>query len=245
MTKNKLWLVVGVSILLLSVVLVYWFYLSKPAVFPGDDRLIKEINALNSNIEADFIQDTILLDEYHAYVPFVSAKGNYGMSFWVWEKQKWNVSSVDTSGGPVIWKVNEMDPSSYHFAWNKGFDESIQHMKLFLIRDRSFQVSGKIEDYSPGVQMEKSVDMSKKSYGAVSLPDEWVSVVESYSEYVSPKKTDIFDSIFPAHLMFFAWNAYDSKGNVTLGGLQSSNSSFHNGHEIIEFVRFLDEMEME
>ena len=245
MTKKKWRLVVVACVLLLSVVLFYRFYFSKPDSFPENNQLVQAINSLNPEAEADIIQDTIMLDEQHAFVPFITEKGNRGMSLWLWEKHRWVVSYINTAGEPYLWKIDELDRSSYHFVWNMSFDESIQHMKFFLIRDRSFQVSGDIEDYSPGVQMEKRVDISKKSYGVVQVPTDWVSVMDSYSAFVSPEKSALFDSIFPDHLMLFAWNAYDSTDNVSYVGLQSGGSSFSNGHEHIEFVRFLDEMEME
>lgn len=245
MTKKELWLVVGVSVLLLSVVLVYWFYFSKPSTFPDNDRLITEINALHPIAEADVIQDTIMLDEHHAYVPFITANGMYGMSFWVLEKQKWNVSTIDTSGEPHIWKVNEMDTKTYHFVWNIGFEDSIQHINFFLLRERSFQVAGNIEDYSPGVQIAKRVDISNKSYGVVQMPTEWVTVMDTYSQLVSSNESSLqYEPFFYDPIRFFAWNAYDSEGNIKYVGLQSGGSSFH-GQERIEFVRFLDEMDME
>lgn len=246
MTKKKWWLVVGGSVLLLLVVLVYWFYFSKPAAFPGDDRLITEINAHYPEGKVEVIQDSIMLDEHHAYVPFITEEGNYGMSFWGWEKHKWSVSTITTSGNPHIWKVNEMDTSTYHFVWNIGFEESFQHINFFLLRERSFQVTGSVENYSPKVQMAKRVEISNKSYGVVKIPAEWVSVMDTYSELVSFKEPSLFsEPFFYDHLSFFAWNTYDAKGNVTYVGLQSGGGTFHYGQERIEFLRFLDEMEME
>jgi len=245
MTKKKLWLVVGVSILIFSAFLNYWFYFSKPDSFPETDRLVQDINSLYPEAEADVIQDTILLDDHHAYVPFMSEKGNYGMSFWVWEKHNWNVSTIDTSGGPSIWKVNEKDPSSYHFVWNGNPKNKILSLNFYLQIKRNAIMSDGIEEYIPGVQMKKELNGLEISRGIVKIPEEWVSVLNSYTELESAKQPSMFDTMFPETSLFFAWNAYDSEGNVTLGGLQLSGSSFHNGQERIEFVRFLDEMEME
>ena len=246
MTKKKLWLVAWVSLLLLSIVLVYWFYFSKPAAFPKDNRLITEINAHYPEGKVDVIQDTIMLDEHHAYVPFITENGIYGMSFWVWEKQKWNASTITTSGEPHIWKVNEMDTSTYHFVWNIGFEDSIQYLNLFLLRERSFQVAGSVVTYFPGVQIANRIDISNKSYGVVQIPTEWVSMMDTYSELMSFNEHSLFpEPFFNDHLRFFAWNAYDAKGNVTYVGLQSDGGTFHYGQERIEFLRFLDEMEIE
>lgn len=245
MTKKKLWLVVGVSVLLLSVVFVYWFYLSKPTAFPGNDRLVQDINSLFPEAEVDVIQDTIMLDEHHAYVPFITEKGNYGMSFWVWAKHKWNVSSIDTSGGPSIWRINEMDTSSYHFVWNSDPESQIQTLNFYLQIKRNFLISNGIEEYTPGVQMKKELNRLEISRGIVKIPKEWVSVLNSYSELASAKQPSMFDTMFPDSPLFFAWNAYDDKGKVTFDGIQSNGSSFSGGDEQIEFVRFLDELEME
>lgn len=245
MTKKKWRIVVGVSILLLSVVLVYWFYLSKPAAFPGNDRLVQDINSLFPEAEADVIQETIMLDEHHAYVPFISENGRYGMSFWSWKKHKWNVSTIDTSGGPSIWKVNERDPSTYHFVWNGRSENQIKSMNFYFLIKRNFRVSDGIEEYTPGVQMKKELKGLEISRGIVKIPEKWVSVLNSYSELKSAKQPSMFDTMFPESSLFFAWNAYDDQNNVSYVGLQSGGSSFHNGQEHIGFVRLLDEMEME
>lgn len=245
MIKKKLWLVVGVSVLLLSVVIVYWFYFSKPDSFPGNEQLVKKINSLYPEAEADVIQDTIMLDEHHAYVPFISKQGNYGMSFWAWKKHKWNVSSIDTSGGPSIWKVNERDPSTYHFVWNGRSESQIQKLNFYLQIKRNFQISEGIEEYTPGVQMKKELNRVEISRGIVKIPEEWVAVLNSFSELESAKQPSMFDAMFPDSPLFFAWNAYDDQDKVTFDGMQSVGSSFSGGDEQIEFVRFLDEMEME
>jgi len=245
MTKKKLWLVVGVSILIISALLLYWFYFSKPDSFPENDRLVQDINSLFPEAEADVIQEAIMLDEYHVYVPFISKKGNYGMSFWIWEKHKWNITTIDTSGGPSIWKVNERDPSTYHFVWNGPSENQIKSMNFYFLIKRNFLVSDGIEEYTPGVQMKIELKGLEISRGIVKIPEEWLSVLNSYSELASAKQPSMFDTMFPESSLFFAWNTYDHQNNISYVGLQSGGSSFHNGQEPIEFVRLLDEMDIE
>ncbi|WP_019412944.1 hypothetical protein [Paenisporosarcina sp. TG20] len=245
MTKKKLWLVVSVGMLILSALLIYWFYFSKPDSFPENGRLVQDINSLYPEAEAAVIQDTIMTDEYHAFVRFITEQGNYGMSFWSWEKHKWNVSTIDTSGGPSIWKVNEMDPSTYHLVWNGLPENQIQSMNFYFLIKRNFRISDGIEEYTPGVQMKKELNRLEISRGIFKIPEEWVSVLNSYSELEAAKQPSMFDTMFPVSSSFFAWNAYDDKDNISYVGLQAGGSSFHNGQENIEFVRFLNEMEIE
>ncbi|MFX3675208.1 MAG: hypothetical protein ACE3JQ_12305 [Paenisporosarcina sp.] len=245
MTKKKLWMI-AVGVPLLSVIIIYWFYFSKPAAFPENNQLLKSINQMFPEVTENVIQETIFLDEHHAYVPFMSEAGNYGMSFWVWEKHKWNVDSINTSGHPHLWKIDENDPSTYYFVWNIRPDEQVEYMKLFMKKDRAFHITDGIEEYTTGIQMEHKVLLSEESYGVSQLSKDWVSVIDSHLTNLKGKQPNMFfNTNIPEHTLYFGWTSFNDLDRVTFGNSTNSSSIFRSGNERIEFVRILDKLEIE
>lgn len=241
-TKSRMLIIVGVGVFILSSVLIYWFYFSKPNSFPKSDQLIEEINDVFPEAEASVIQNTIHVDERHVYVPFISEDEDYGKSYWEWKKHKWKVLSIDTTGEPLVWKIDRKDPSTFHLVWNINPHDQLSYAEFFLIRKRGYLISGGREHYYPGVQMGKKVHLDEKSYGVLQLPNEWVTFMDSFIKVETAKHPDLF---FPGQSMDFGWIPYDRLDKETFPKSSVNGSSFTTGDIYLDFIRTLDEDEIE
>jgi hypothetical protein len=245
MTKKKLWTFIGLGVaVVLSSAIIYWFYFSKPTTFPTNEQLVEEINNFFPEAAASVIQDTIPVDERHVLVPFISNKDDYSLSYWVWQKHKWRVASIDTKGRPMVWKIDRNDPSSFQFVWNIHPDDQLSSIHFYLKRDRGYHIIEGIEHYSPGVQMEKKVSLKEKSYGLMQLPDEWVTFMNTFIKVESAKQPNIFfKDFFPEQYMFFGWLPYDQTNKETFP--ERSVNGYSNGTVDLEHVMILDKGDIE
>lgn len=246
MKKKKLWaFIVGIAIIL-STAMIYWFYFPKPASFPTDEQLIEEINGFFPEADASVIQDTLPADERHTLVPFISNKDDYGLSYWVWQKHKWRVVSIDTKGQPRIWKIDRDDPSSFQFVWNIHPEDQLSSIYYYLIRDRGYHISEGIDHYYPRVQMEKRVNLQEKSYGLMQLPNEWVAFMNSYINTESAKQSNkFFYNFFPEQSMFFGWIPYDQANKEALLDRSVNGNGYSNGKVDTDYVRILNKADIE
>lgn len=246
MTKRKLWTLSGLGVLgLLSSFTMYWFYFAKPAPFPTNEQLVKEINRVFPEVSASVIQDTIPVEERHVVVPFISKKDNYGLSYWVWKKHKWTVLTIDTKGEPKIWKINRKDPSSFHIVWNIHPEDQLSSITYFLIRDRGYQITEGIDNYVPRVQMEKKASLQEKSYGVMELPDEWTGFMNAVLEVESTQKTNPFFNHFPEVNMFFGWIPYDQSEKEIFPEGSVNGSGYSNGNLVIDHMMILSKGDLE
>jgi hypothetical protein len=207
--------------------------------------LIKEINHIFPEANVKEIQDTIEVDEKHVFVPFISEENKYGVSHWVWQKREWELTSVNTGGEPRSWRIEDGDFSTTYLVWNIAPETSIEKLKFYLIKDRTFHITEGIEYYDPGVQLEELVKLSSTSYGAMPLPDSWSSIMASYTKLERARQPDIFSDFFIEHYMYFGWMAYDGSGKELPPDHSLFGSGFSGGDDHIEYIRFLDELEIE
>lgn len=236
MTKKKKGYVVFIIILLSMTV--YWFYFSTPTSFPTNQQLIEEINRIFPKATASIIQDTIPIDERHVFVPFISQKDDYGLSYWVWKNHKWQVASIDTKGQPILWKRSVNDPASFYFSWNIHPNDQLSSIHFYLIRDRRYRFAEGIERYYPRIQMEKSVSLQEKSYGLMQLPDDWVTLMHAYREGESARQS-------LEQLLFFGWIPYNRTNQQHFPDHSVNGSGFSNGEVDLENVMILDQGDIE
>ncbi|WP_428909970.1 hypothetical protein [Niallia sp. Krafla_26] len=243
MTRKKLWIVIGIFIVLLSAI-IYWSYFSKQATFPTNEQLVEEMNRVFPEARSSEIQDRIFVDEQHVVVPFISEKNDYGLSYWVWQKRKWRVASIDTKGRPMVWKVNQRDPSTFHFVWNIDPDDKLDSIQIFLIRDRGYGITEGKEYYDPRVQMDTKISLQDKTYGALGLPENWVAFLDAFGKVETAEQPDLFFS-FPEPAMTFGWIPYDQEGKETFPEHSVNGSGFSNGDGDLEHVMIMDKGELE
>ena len=247
MTKKKVRNLVGLGVLVvLSSIIIYWFYFSTPISFPTNEQMVKEINSVHPEAAASVIQETIPVDERHVVVPFISNENDYGLSYWVWKKHKWRVVTIDTKGEPKVWKINRKDPSSFHLVWNIHPEDQLGSIAFYIIRDRGYQITEGIENYVPRIQLEKKVSLQEKSYGMMELPDEWMGVMNALIEVDSPQKPELFyNDFFPERNMFFGWIPIDQSDKEIFPEGSLNGSGFSNGNVDLEHLMILGKGDLE
>ncbi|MCZ8537107.1 hypothetical protein M9R32_07950 [Paenisporosarcina quisquiliarum] len=245
MSKKKLLIILSILAILLIFSLIYWITSINPSSFPDKEELMEEINHIFPPANVKEIQDTIVLDEKHVFVPFISEENNYGVSHWVWEQRKWELARVNTGGEPHSWRIENEDLSTTHLVWNISPEIPIEKLKFYLIKDRSFHITDGIDYYDPGVQLEEIVELSDTSYGAMPLPDSWSSILASYTKLETARQPDIFSNFFIEQYMYLGWMAYDYSGKVLPTVNALNGSGFTGGDEHIEHIRLLDKLEIE
>ena len=238
--KRKSIIIGGIVVGILLCLFLYWFYFSDPDAVLTKEKAAEGIGQTFPDVEVDAIQDVIMVDRKHAFVPFVSKRNEYSMSFWVWENHAWKADSLHSNGEPYLWKVKN-DPAAHYIVWNIHPDDQVADMRLYFIRERGYNISDEEERYAPRVQLEKRVDLRERLYGASAFSDEWLAVMEEM-EAVELKRDSVFDDFLSGQeTMYIGWSSYDSAGKQMFPEQFMNNSEYVNGNERIEFIRFLQE----
>ncbi|QRG66202.1 hypothetical protein [Brevibacillus choshinensis] len=235
MTKKKLWSL-GFFMILPSIIL-YWFYFSKPTSFPTNEQLVEEMNRNFPEATASVIQETIPVGERNVLVPFISKRGDYGLSYWVWKNHKWKVASIDTKGEPRLWKIHKNDPSSFYFVWNIHPKDQLSSIHFYMIRDRGYRITKGVEHYEPRVQMEKRVSLQEKSYGWMQLSHDWVAIMNAYRKAESAK--------LPEQDLFFGWIPYDQMNKETFPESSVNGTGYSNSEVDLEHVMIVNRGDIE
>ncbi|MBM6617401.1 hypothetical protein [Bacillus suaedaesalsae] len=239
-TNKKILVMSGIALALVTTIYVYLFFLSEPNDLPSERLMLKGINELQSEVQAEVLQDKIFLTDKAVFVPFVSESGDYGASYWTWKKGKWRIAHIEANDGPRIWKINPHDPSTFHFVWNLHPNDDVQNLSFYLIKRRYFQVSDGVATYDPRVQMNVSLPLDSLSYGTLKLPNEWAVSLEEFLQIKDPNRS--LEQFYS-----FEWIAYDKEGKEfipsksLMGG--STSAGFEN--EIIDFIPLVTEFELE
>jgi len=246
MTKKIKWFLVGLVVFLLSLITLYWMYWSKPTELPTNEQLMAEINGIFPEAAVSEIQDTIMVDDHHVLVPFISEQNNYGLSYWVWRKSKWSVGKIDTRGEPVIWKVHRNDPSSYYVVWNLHPKDQLQKSAFYLIRNRGFTVTDGLEYYTPKIQMKNEIPLKDQTYGVMKLPEEWVSVMESSVKVSNHSNLDeLFGDIYQQQQIYIGWIPYNVSNEETIPEHSVNSNGYYIGNVGTEFVMILNKADLE
>ncbi|MDZ5471560.1 hypothetical protein SM124_07345 [Bacillus sp. 31A1R] len=232
--------------LIVALATVYWFYFSAPKAFPSEQQLISKMNALFAEAEVSEILDELFLDESHAYVPFKTDKGAYGSSYWVWKNRKWQVSTIEGSGQPILWTPNERKPSKQFLVWNIDPNDEVDSIDFYLIKKRNYFVSDGIHTYEPQVQMKHAVILKEKNYGILQIPNDWVKFIDS-SYHVQKQKTQtsIFGDFFQQPNHYIGWRPYDRNGKDAFPEGSVNGNGYVNFHQKFDHVMFVNENELE
>ncbi|WML48801.1 hypothetical protein RCG23_01310 [Neobacillus sp. PS3-34] len=246
MVKRKLVGIAGLVVVIMAAITIYWFYFSTPGAFLKNEQMISEINNIFPTAAVNVIQDTIRVDEQHIAVPFISKENRYGLSYWAWQKHKWKVLLIETSGEPRVWKIDSNDPSTYTIVWNIHPDDRISNITFYLDGERNYHVTDGVENYFPKVQMEKKVPIGKNSYGAIKLPREWVTLMTTINKVESAKQTNsIFSNLVPQSGLVLGWTPYNKSHKEAFPGYTVNGGSYGNGNIDIDFIRVLSGNEIE
>ncbi|TFB23868.1 hypothetical protein E3U55_03370 [Filobacillus milosensis] len=246
MTKKKIQVILLSGVILVALFLIYWFYFSKPTDFPSDQQLAKEINQIFPKADVDTIQDTIILDSEHVFVPFVSSNEEYGSSYWTWEKHKWKPVYINTVGDPLVWRIDSKDPSSSFIVWNIHPRDNVNYMRFYMIRDRGYHISYGIHTYIPQIQMEKQLSLKEQGYGVLKLPIEWGNFLTRANRLAKAQNPNVtFNSLLPDASVYIGWMPYNSDDELVFPENSVNGHGFINGDIETDFVRLLNEIDLE
>lgn len=244
--KKKSFLIVGIGVAVLLLAMIYWFNFSEPKSFPPNEQLLEEMNNSFPKVTAKVIQETLFVDERHVVVPFISKENMYGVSYWVWKNHKWQVAEIDTSGRPMLFKVDKTNPSSYYFVWNIHPSDALGSIEFYFVRDRNSYGLDNIQTYSPRIQIMKEVSLKDTSYGVMQLPEEWVTIIKEFSKSELVKKpSPSFQHFFPDQSMYFGWIPYDEMKRESYPELSSDGSGFSTGDVEREPVMIFNREDLE
>ncbi len=192
MLKNKK-SIIGLSIILvITFIVIYWLYLSKPTAFYSEASLKQIISHTYEGEYAKEIQDIIFIDQKHVFVPYISKENDYGVSFWKWQHHKWKVVNIiDKAGRPRIWKIKPNDPSSYVMFWNYSPVDQVNEIKFRLIRERNYMMSNGNIYYAPEIFLDQRVRLHKKTYGFLKYPSDWIKI-QKLEATAGPKENIFF-----------------------------------------------------
>ena len=239
MKLNRVWKVSLIFLLLVLIVAAFFYVvmLTKPKALPDRSALIEEINEFFPGGAAREILDVIYIDKKHAFIPFISIRGDYSISIWQWKFDEWKLVNVNTNGFPILWKLGK-DPSTYYIVWNLHEKDGVEELHMYLNRQRNFHSSSKSgQHYYPRVQVKHLISLQESTYGVMKLPDEWVTILKAIQPVPS-----VQDSLFKLNHARYQVDIktipYDNENKSifprrSVNGSQSSRGNFEFQHIFI------------
>ncbi|MBA2176575.1 hypothetical protein H0266_16935 [Halobacillus locisalis] len=241
--KKRLWFGFG-AFVIAATVFVYWWFFSSPSSFPKQAEAVEGINQVFADAHASQIQDVIEVSERKRFVPFITDYANYGVSLWVWSRNEWKARNISMVGDPMLWKVEEGDPSSYHVFWNIHPDDAVEEIDFYLMRERGYHITNSVnETYQPGVQMKKSVTVADQSYGVLPLPEGWSHLMESFRN-INQDNGGLFSSMSHHPYVRFGWRPLNSE-EENIFPSKSVNGSSYSGGERLEHMILINPSDIE
>jgi len=234
---------VGVAIVAVAAVIGYSPWEGKAGALPDEQYMVNAINETYNQGKVEQLAAVDLLDSKHAFVPFVSEYGEYGMSFWKWEKRAWRLTRVDDNGMPHIWKLDEKDPRKRVFVYHIDPKDKMEQLTFYLLRDRN--AYGHYDDffYIPRIQLELPLTLAEQNYGAIPFPEEWAQLIESDLKQSRRPVNGLFGSMFGTQqrsMMYTGWIPDYFEDRV-----RSNRGYSKSGDVDVEFVPIINESQLE
>ena len=212
--------------------LFFYYSYSKPAPFPTEEALKKDINQTFPEASVKIIQDIIHVDERHKVVPFISLNKDYGLSYWIWKKNKWRVAEVDNREEPMIWKIEEGKRPKYVYVWNIFHKNKVDSFTFYLTRQRDYITWDRKGLYIPPVQMTENVRLHNKTYGVFPIPEDWATIID----YARPVQMDwLFSNEEDGDSLNYGWRPNAKPGVKEPIDFTNNGESFSTGDIILRF----------
>lgn len=94
--------------------------------------------------------------------------------------------------------------------------------------------------------MKERVSISENSYGYLKTPEKWVTFIDSYNKVHAARTNHLFfDDFMHYQSYYIGWHPLDHKGKETFPNRSVNGNSFVNMNQTIDFVRILNEFELE
>ncbi|MDG5472290.1 hypothetical protein P6709_11040 [Jeotgalibacillus sp. ET6] len=245
MRKKWKWLLIAVPLILVTAGGLYYSAVVKnPDSFMSEDRIINEIDSQFQNGKTQEILDIDFLTDRHVFVPFRSDRNQYGVAYWEWKLNDWELILISSSGEPSIVTTNAGDPASQYVLWNLHPDDEVKRAAFYLTRRRNFQVLQGEQMYTPRVQMKEEIEF-EKSYGSMKIPSDWGTYMTSYQEALTREggaPVDMFSNNPQMHFTY-GWIPYNSQNEIAELNQTMGQSGFSSGYS--ETILQLDPSELE
>lgn len=238
--------IIFAAALLLSLIITAVFVLNiprNPDSFISKTAALKRLNAVMGN-EVSEIQEKMIIDEKHVFLPFKTKEGRYGVSFWVWKKNEWKMTTSDNGGEPKKWVIGKGSQAKSYIVYNLHPDDKISEIKFYLLKDRNFHASADESEYTPSIQIEHTAVLNGTSYGVIPYPESWVSLDRLYRKQETSAMNEEIN-LFPfkeglkvGH-QFYGSNGKEIYPKHTLGDFGYGND--HN----VKYIMYVEAIELE
>mgnify|MGYP003412465064 FL=1 len=213
MRKNNDLIGIIVVIVVAVAGVLLWPNFKQPTSFLSEAAMVEEMNSYTSSFNVKEIQDVLPVDEHHYFVPFVNYDGTKAMSFWKWDKAKWNLVLL-TADTKKRWQLDEKDFSSSFIVWNRSSAED-STMTLLFYRERNALTSDYNHFFTPQVLLTEEIALSE--YGIAKLPEQWSKIIAEIDKSAGVTNNSMF-SFFdynPNYLIAAVYNFDDFSTNGT------------------------------
>ena len=232
MRKNNY--LIGIVVVMVVAVagILLWQNFKQPTSFLSEAAMVEEMNSYTSSFNVKDIQDVVQVDEHHYFVPFVNDDGTKAMSFWKWNKAKWNLIELTTLQ-KRRWQLDKKDLSSSFIVWNRSFAED-STMTLLFYRERNFSTSWGHHFFTPQVLLTEEISLSE--YGIAKVPEQWSKIMAEIDKSAGVTNNFMF-SFFdynPNYLIAADYNFEDFGTNDT------SSYSIGNAETTLDFIMHYD-----
>ena len=214
------------------VVILLWQNFKQPTSFLSEAAMVEEMNSYTSSFNVKEIQDVVQVDEHHYFVPFINHDGTKAMSFWKWDKAKWNLVLL-TTDTKKRWQLDEKDLSSSFIVWNRSSVED-STMTLLFYRERNFNTSWGHHFFTPHVLLTEEIALS--AYGIAKVPEHWSKIMAELDKSTGVTNNSMFSffDYYPNYLIAADYNYEDFETNGT------NSYSTGNAETTLDFIMHYD-----
>lgn len=246
--QRKVLLMGGLLFLFILIGMVYWFYWAEPEPFPPEEEVIAKLNQLAADFNPYYpevtisrMEEVLFLDERHAFVPLITEEGKRGFSVWRCQRHRWQVEYITTRGQPRLVKLDDDRPGSYHLVWHMHPADQVDKLRFYLIRKRDFSYSDGKELYLPGIEMATDALLTEKPYGALPLPKEWVTVLETLMPVEAQRsrltgEDGLFGRMFHPPTVYFSWLPLDGEGKEAFLEHSVNGDDYQVGQLSVDYI---------
>jgi len=203
MRSRRIAIIIFTVFLLLSIV--YFFVRSIASPFLTEEHLKRELAESFHRVQSKIttITDIIDIDDRHKVVLFVTDKEQYGKSFWEWDRleAKWQQVHFSIYETPELWMIDEKDERSYRLIWHHSPEAEVKDYGFYLLKTRSYHITQRNGDvvtdvYEPQVQLEHLTALDGQTYGMMSLPEEWIRIIELHKQAITKSNSQTRNLLF-------------------------------------------------
>ena len=232
MKKSKYFIGIVLIIVIVVAGVLLWQNFKQPTSFLSEAAMVEEMNSYTSSFSVKEIQDVLQLDEHHYFVPFVNHDGTKAMSFWKWDKAKWNLVEL-TTHSKIRWQLDKKDLSSSFIVWNRSSVEDAT-ITLVFYRERNFLSSGDNHFFTPHVLLTEEITLSE--YGIAKVPEQWSKVMAEIDKSSGVTNKSMF-SFFDYDSNYYIGAAYNFEDFETNG---TNTYSTGNAETTLDYVMYYD-----